>query len=207
MHPNTVETEVKFHVSDPDAVRRNLQVLGAESRGRCGEHNVRFDTPDERLRRARSLLRLRQDRACTLTFKAPAPAADPAFKQMTELEVQVGEFERMQAILSALGFTPMQVHEKRRESYRLPDAIFCLDELPYGHFLEIEGEPEAVLRYSERLGLSWDRRILLSYLEIFDRVRRRYGLAFTDLTFEHFRGARVDLTPLLPEMEAAAPID
>src|SRR5512138_2217462 len=78
MHPNTVETEVKFHVSDPDAVRRNLQAVGAESRGRCGEHNVRFDTPDERLRRARSLLRLRQDRACTLTFKAPAPAADPA---------------------------------------------------------------------------------------------------------------------------------
>lgn len=204
MHSSTIETEVKFHLSDPDAVRRALQALGAESRGRCREHNVRFDTPDERLRRDRSLLRLRQDRACTLTFKAPAPAADPAFKQMTELEVQVGEFGRMHAILSALGFTPVQVYEKRRETYGLADAVFCLDELPYGTFLEIEGEPGAIRRYSERLGLSWERRILLTYLEIFERVRRRYGLAFTDLTFERFRDARADVTPLLPEMEAAA---
>jgi adenylate cyclase class 2 len=204
---STIETEVKFHVPDPDAVRRNLQALGAESRGRSHEHNVRYDTPDERLRRTRSLLRLRQDRACTLTFKAPAPAADPAFKQMTEVEVQVGEFERMHAILSALGFTPMQVYEKRRESYGVADAVFCLDELPYGHFLEIEGEPEAILRYSRHLGLSWERRIVLSYLEIFDRVRRRYGLASTDLTFECFRGTRVDVSPLLPDLIAAAPGD
>jgi adenylate cyclase, class 2 len=197
-----IETEVKFHLPDPAAVRNRLLALGAGSLGRCCERNLRLDDPDRRLARARSLLRLRQDRACTLTFKSVAPEADPAFKQMVELEVQVSDFARMRALLAALGFQPVQTYEKWRESFRLDDTTFCLDELPYGHFLEIEGRREAIVAFGNRLGLQWEKRILLTYLDIFERLRRRYSLPFEDPTFERFKGLSVDLTPLLPDMEA-----
>jgi adenylate cyclase, class 2 len=197
-----IETEVKFHLPEPETMRAQLLALGARSLGRCREHNLRFEAPDGRIARSRSLLRLRQDRDCTLTFKSVAPGADPAFKQMIELEVQVSDFERMLSVLTALGFQPVQTYEKWRESFEMSDTIFCLDELPYGHFLEIEGPPEAVVAAGRRLGLPWDRRILLTYLDIFERLRRRYGLTFEDLTFDRFDRLPVDLTPLLPEMEA-----
>jgi adenylate cyclase class 2 len=197
-----IETEVKYHLPDPAGLRARLLALGAQSRGRCREHNLRLDFPDGRLARGRSLLRLRQDRACTLTFKSVASEADPAFKQMVELEVQVSDFGRMRAVLAALGFQPLQVYEKWRESFELDGTIFCLDELPYGSFLEIEGNREAIVSAGERLGLPWAKRILLTYLDIFDRLRRRYRLPFADVTFERFHGLDADLTPLLPEMEA-----
>lgn len=196
-----IETEVKFHLPDPEAVRTRLLDLGARSLGRCREHNLRLDSPDGRLSRGRSLLRLRQDRGCTLTFKSAAPGADPAFKQMIELEVQVSDFERMLSVLAALGFRPVQTYEKWRESFEMGETVFCLDELPYGHFLEIEGPPAAVVEAGRTLGLPWDKRILLTYLDIFERLRDRYGLAFDDLTFDRFNRLTVDLTPLLPEME------
>jgi adenylate cyclase, class 2 len=197
-----IETEVKFHLPDPGALRTRLLALGAQSLGRCREHNLRFDAPDRRLSQGRSLLRLRQDRHCTLTFKSAAPEADPAFKQMVELEVQVSDFERMLSVLAALGFEPVQAYEKWRESFQMGDTVFCLDELPYGHFLEIEGSPEAIVAAGESLGLPWEKRILLTYLDIFERLRRQYALTFDDLTFDRFRRLPVDLAPLLPEMEA-----
>ena len=200
--PPTIETEVKFHLSDPDRLRDRLLALGARSRGRRHEHNLRFDDPDGRLTRAHSLLRLRRDDACMLTFKAPVPGADPAFKQMTEIEVRVSDHARMQAILAALGFRPVQTYEKRRESFELGATVFCLDEMPFGHFLEIEAGPDAIRADAERLGLRWENRILLAYLGIFELLRRHYALPFTDLTFERFQGLSVDLGPLLPEIEA-----
>jgi hypothetical protein len=41
------------------------------------------------------------------------------------------------------------------------------------------------------LGLDWERRILDSYIMLFDRLRERLGLAFRDLSFENFEGLTV----------------
>jgi adenylate cyclase class IV len=70
---NPVETEVKFHLPDPPAVRTRLLSLGARSLGRSHERNIRFENEAKGLRRAGNLLRLRRDRKSTLTYKC-APA-------------------------------------------------------------------------------------------------------------------------------------
>jgi|WetSurMetagenome_2_1015567.scaffolds.fasta_scaffold99796_2 adenylate cyclase, class 2 len=203
---NPVETEVKFHVPDPPAVRAKLLSLGARSLGRSHEHNIRFENAVKDLRRGRNLLRLRRDRKSTLTYKCAPAQADPEFKELTELEVDVSDFDTMRRILAALGFHPEQVYEKWRETLVLDHTAVCLDELPFGNFLEIEGPKEQIRGVAARLALEWDRRILLNYIEIFEILRADQGLSFADVTFANFTGLALDLTPFLPRMEAGRPV-
>jgi adenylate cyclase class 2 len=197
-----METEVKFHVADREAMRRKLLSIGADSLGRCHEHNLRFEDRDRGLGRRGMLLRLRRDRKATLTFKSIPAGADPNFKQMHEIEVEVNDFESMQRLLAALGFLPVQRYEKWRESFRYGEALFCLDTLPYGDFLEIEGRPEEIPGLAARLGLDWQRRIVGNYLEIFDLIRARHRLDAADLTFRGLAGVALDLAALLPLIES-----
>jgi len=196
-----IETEVKFHLVDPPAMRARLIDLGAQSSGRTLERNLYFDTEARDLRRHRFLLRLRQDRRATLTFKSPPAETDPGFKQLVELEVEVGDFEATQRILHALGYRPQHAYEKQRETLRLGRTAFCVDALPYGDFLEIEGPRGEIRDYAGRLGVSWDRRILLTYLEMFAIIKTRLGLNFEDATFNNFNGIDVSLAGCLPIME------
>jgi len=50
----------------------------------------------------------------------------------------------------------------------------CLDETPIGCYLELEGRPDSILAGAERLGLSMDHAVTLSYPELYDRHRRRF---------------------------------
>jgi adenylate cyclase class 2 len=197
-----IETEVKFHLADPPAMRSRLIGLGALSSGRIPERNIRFENDTGDLQRRRSLLRLRQDLKATLTYKSPPVQADPEFKQLVEFEVEVADFEAMQRILIALGFRPQQRYEKQRETLRIGHTAFCVDALPYGDFIEIEGPAEEIRAYAHHLGLSWERRILLTYLEMFEIIKSHHGLNFSDLTFANFNGVPLNLATCVPMMEA-----
>lgn len=197
-----LEIEIKFNVADPARIRRRLLSLGAASEGRAFEHNVRFEDRDGSLQKAGRLLRLRRDRRARLTFKSSKPESDGQFKVHRELEVEVDDFNRTRKLLQALGFRPVQRYEKWRETLRLENTEFCLDSLPYGEFLEIEGAPESIRSFVDRLGLRWEQRILQNYLQIFELVRLQKGLAFSDLTFDNFKGIRVDQAWLARKLEA-----
>jgi adenylate cyclase class 2 len=173
--------------------------------GRGLERNIRFEDAGKNLMRRKSLLRLREDRKVTLTFKSVPADADPAFKQLIELEVEVADFAAMQRILASLGYHPEQAYEKWRETLTLDRTTFCLDTLPFGDFLEIEGPKEAILEAAQRLQLDWGRRILLTYLEIFDVIRQHESLPFTDVTFGNFAARPIQLGALLPMLEAGTP--
>jgi adenylate cyclase, class 2 len=200
-----VETEVKFHITDPSAMRARVTALGARSLGRSHERNICFEDEGRNLIRRKCLLRLRQDRKTTLTFKSPPADADPAFKQFVELEAEVADFDAMQRILAALGYHPEQTYEKWRETLLLERTTFCLDALPFGDFLEIEGPKDAIIDATGRLELDWRKRIVLNYLEIFDQVRMRHNLPFHDVTFDNFAASAVQITAVLHLLEADPP--
>jgi adenylate cyclase class IV len=71
-----LETEVKFLLSDLAQFRQHLVAAGAELISpKIYERNLRYDTPWQSLKLQGKLLRLRQDRAVSLTFKGPAQEA------------------------------------------------------------------------------------------------------------------------------------
>lgn len=187
-----LEIEVKFLLADPALIRRRLIELGAEPQGRVFEKNIRFEDRQHSFKRTGRLLRLRQDRRARLTFKSVEPDPDGQFKVYRELEVGVDDFKAMHDLLAAVGFHPVQAYEKWRETLFLEHTEFCLDTLPFGEFLEIEGNRRSIRRFADRLGLPWEHRILDTYLHIFEQLRQKKGLSFSDLTFDNFQTVQVD---------------
>ncbi|BBO72437.1 hypothetical protein DSCA_63670 [Desulfosarcina alkanivorans] len=187
-----IEIELKFHISDFDDLRGRFLDLGALCiRRQTLEINARYDTGDNRLLERHCLLRLRKDVGATLTFKSPPPTAGTRFKRFRELEVGVSDFDTMEAILNALGYRRRQTYEKWRETWQAEGVTLCLDTMPFGRFLEIEGEPDAIMLMVRDLGLQWDRRILYSYLGIFEVLREKEELPFRDVTFDNFKAVSI----------------
>lgn len=196
-----LETEVKFFLSDPDAFRRRLQAAATVAEAEVFETNYRFDAADQRLMTDQCLLRLRRDRRNRLTFKKPHPAGGRQFKTHEEIEIEVSDFATAAQLLEAVGFRRKQIYEKRRATFTLNAVEICLDHLPFGHFVEIEGPPEEVPGAAETLGLAWPRRILANYLQIFAALREALNLPFNDVTFDRFAAVQADMADLIRRFE------
>jgi len=184
-----------------DSIRDRILDFGAVSRERVFETNLRFDDADNHLIQKKSLLRLRQDTKTILTFKSEPPFKDDQFKILRELEVEVSDFATMKHILESLGFREEQVYEKWRETFILNRTNLCLDTMPYGDFLEIEGQKDDIKKLASQIGLKWEKRILLNYLAIFEIIKQKLNLPFYDVTFSNFINIRFDLAEYLDLLE------
>lgn len=197
-----LEIEVKFYLKDIESMRRNILKIGIESKGRVFETNIRYEDNHNTLIQKKTLLRLRKDEKTTLTLKSRPTMESRDFKVFNELEVEVDDMDTMNQILKALGFHPEQKYEKWRETLILDRTGLFLDRMPYGDFLEIEGQPQDIKYWASRLGLNWRRRILLNYFEIFEIISKKLNLKFKDLTFENFENVNVDMPAFLDKLEA-----
>ena len=197
-----LEIEVKFYLTDLEDMRAKILELGGESKGRLFETNIRYEDKDNSLIKKKSLLRLRQDEKTTFTLKTRPPVKSADYKIVNELEVEVSDFATMNQILETLGYHPEQKYEKWRETLTLGQTVFCLDSMPYGDFLEIEGQEKDIRHYASEFGLNWQKRILLNYLEIFEIMRKNINLKFKDLTFDNFETIEVNVSAFLDKLEA-----
>jgi adenylate cyclase class 2 len=160
-----MEIEAKFQLPSHFDIRQRILSLGARSlTGRFLERNTRLDTADRALAADHKLLRLRQGLKNTLE------------------------------LLGALGYQKTVIYEKYREIYALNEVLLMLDEVPYGCFIEIEGqELEQIREAAKQLGLEWSTRVQRSYIAMFNRLRERLEFDFEDVTFSNF--ASIDPVP------------
>lgn len=197
-----LEIEVKFHLPEVKPVRDLILATGATHCGRVFETNIRFEDASNSLQKQGVLLRLRKNNQTLLTFKSSLSRPDTQFKVHRELEVEVDDFDACHSILEGLGFHPEQAYEKWRETFVINNTELLIDTMPYGMFLEIEGEKSHIRNLANKLGLKWQERILLNYLEIFEIVQREERLPFRDITFENFKTTRLDIRKHLPLLYA-----
>ncbi len=179
------EQEVKFFLANRPALEQRLQKMGAQLlHPRTYEINLRFDTPDGSLARARHVLRLRQDETVRLTFKGPMQVGQKVSVR-EEIEFTASSFDNAKAFLEALGYQISIRYDKYRTTYRLAGVEVTLDELPYADFAELEGPGTASIQAAaDALGLDWNARSLDSYLGLFGSLRQNQGLSAKNLTFE-----------------------
>ena len=191
------ETEAKFYVRDLERIKKSLENLSAHlDQSRVLEMNLRFDLPDTSLRAQGRVLRLRRDTEARLTYKGGNKNSRGVLSR-EEIEFVVGDFEKAKEFLKALGYQQIFYYEKYRTTYELDKTLIMLDELPYGNFVEIEGETEETIRaLSERLELDWEATIERSYSALFEQVQKSLNLSFRDLSFENFTDIKVDATNL-----------
>ncbi|MCB8946132.1 MAG: class IV adenylate cyclase [Ardenticatenaceae bacterium] len=196
---DNLEVEVKFLVDDLAQWRGRLLGVGAVlAKARVYERNVRLDTADDALLKKWQLLRVRQDTAVRVTFKAPGPAGVVSeVKVREELEMEVGDFDTAVLIFQRLGFAPVQVYEKYRETFRLDGVEVVLDEMPFGNFMELEGSEAGIKTAVATLDLDWDKRLVTNYLAIMADLKAHYNLPFDDITFANFADVDVSVAAVL----------
>jgi len=175
------EIEAKFYVRDLERVRTRLQELEALLiQPRVLEMNIRFDLPTGGLSSERRVLRLRRDTEAKLTYKGGSTNEQGVLSR-TEIEFTVDDFDKAKAFLEALGYQSIFYYEKYRTTYSLDSASLLaktsefskelgglvhvmLDKLPYGNFVEIEGEtPQAIRAVADLLNLKLENATPTSY--------------------------------------------
>ena len=197
MPVNGQETEVKFYIQDFNRIKNRLEEMGAQLiQERVLETNIRFDLPGARLRAGGRVLRLRRDTAARLTYKS-ASTNEQGVLSREEIEFVVEDFEKAKRFLEALGYQKLVYYEKYRTTYEFNKALIMLDELPYGNFVEIEGDAiHSIQGISEQLSLTWNAAIATSYHALFDRLRKAMNLNVEDLSFPIFAGLHVQAADL-----------
>jgi adenylate cyclase class 2 len=185
------ETEIKLRVEDPKQVRRRITELGFRPvEARHFESNYLFDFPDQRLRKARRLLRLRfvADQAL-LTFKG-APLRSRDYKIRREIETNVEDGHQLREILHNLGLREVFCYEKfrtvyaprgKREVSETPHLVY--DETPIGNFLELEGPGGWIDAVARQLGYSRQDYITESYAALYRKSCLEEGKKLGNMIF------------------------
>ena len=195
---NGQEIEAKFHIKNLKNIElRLLELKALLIQPRVHEINLRFDRPDGELRNSQRVLRLRQDEKARFTFKGPSEETTGGVMSRREIEFEVGDFESAKQFLEALGFNAVVFYEKFRTTYELNNTHIMLDELPYGDFIEIEGDNvDMIHSIADALGLNWDAMIKAGYHALFDRVAIKYGLEPSQLSFTALEKIKINLSDM-----------
>jgi adenylate cyclase, class 2 len=179
------EIEIKLALRDLEDGRRRLRAAGFRvSKRRIFEENTLFDTPGLRLRKAQTLVRVRQaGRDAKLTYKGrPVPSN---YKSREELETRITSAETMAAILDRLGLRPVFRYQKHRTELRQPagGGVATLDETPIGVYIELEGAPAWIDRMAKKLGYSETDYITASYGRLYLDWCKKNRLKPGDMVF------------------------
>jgi adenylate cyclase, class 2 len=177
------EVEIKFRIENMPAVIRSLKQAGFKCVTRSThEMNTLYDLPGEKLRGRGELLRLRKyGDSWVLTHKAKGKAG--RHKSRVELQTDIEDGNQMDAILRALGFTPIFRYEKYRAEWSDGAGNVVLDETPIGNFGEIEGAARWIDRTARDLGISRSDYITQTYAPMFFEWKQRTGSEATEMMF------------------------
>lgn len=151
-----MEVEAKILEINVEEVKKKLVELGAKLEYKEMQICKILDFDDKRLHKKDEIIRVRKigDKV-ELTFKGPTEKIGNV-KSREEIETHVEDFDKALEIFEKIGLTPVRSYEKYRESYKLGNITFELDNFPnvsIPPFLEIEGSSrEEVEEMAEKLG-------------------------------------------------------
>jgi adenylate cyclase, class 2 len=131
-----------------------------------------------------------------MTFKSGATAQNGILSRK-EIEFGVESFEAARELIESLGYKVILFYEKYRRTYELNGLHIMLDELPYGDFVEIEGDDAKSIRaISNSMGLNWKAAIEASYSALFQHIAGPRGMDAGKLSFAAFASGKPDAKEL-----------
>ena len=162
-----IETEVKLRIPSTEALLTLLAALSfLPVEPMQDEESILWDRAGELFAQDSALRLRRYGGKSLLTWKGPL-RPDPKLKIRPEIQTVVLDHEAMAGILAALGYHPVLRMTKRRATFRREGLEACLDETPFGSYLELEGDPQAIRLAMEHLGLNASHIEPRSYATLF----------------------------------------
>ncbi len=160
--------ELKFVDADHASIRGRLVEASARRISGYFERNTVLDDPGRTLFKRSALLRLRQAGKTTMTVKRiPSLIPDSGkAKVYEEYQTEIADFDEMLSGLRILGYSPVFRYEKYREKWFFLNCTICLDTLPFGDFVEIEGSEDSILNCAVQLGLAMEHASKKTYHEL-----------------------------------------
>jgi len=177
------EVEIKFRVKNLRGLSRKLRAAGFRlETPRTREMNTLYDLPGQKLRRRKELLRLREfGSTWKLTHKSGGKVTRHSSR--TELETEVTDGKKMEAILRALGYSPSFRYEKFRAEWNDGEGQVVVDHTPIGDFCEIEGQPRWIDATAKKLGVRREDYITKNYATLFSEWKQRTKSNAEEMTF------------------------
>lgn len=185
MANNSIEIEIKFKIKDLlELEKKIISEGGKELHKDIFQKTIRMDTSEESLIKRGVFLRVRDGEKKIMTVKSNLSGNDERFKERQELEIEVSDVDMAEGMMTELGFTKKWIMEKYRTEYELYGTILALDRLPFGNYLEIEGDKDSIEEAIKILGLENEERITSTYWHIFDDYKKDNNLKGEDIVFD-----------------------
>jgi adenylate cyclase, class 2 len=162
-----IEKEVKFKINNPDKIKKKFEELNAKCLGSDFQRTIRFEN-NGKLKEQGLFLRVRSGFKNTITLKSKIPGASEHIYQREEIELEISDIEKMQEIIKKLGFNDEMIMEKYRTKYELNDCEIVVDKLPFGDYIEIEGEEKKIFDLINKLNLDKNKLINKTYWDLFE---------------------------------------
>jgi adenylate cyclase class 2 len=185
-----LEIEIKLRLSGKLAkIRQTLSQLGFRiTKPRALETNALFDNSKRSLRKQGMIVRVRlMNGHRMLTYKGPSKTG--RYKKRQEIEFDLPDNARLEAIFTHMGFHPVFLYEKYRAEYSKARGLgkVLLDETPIGNFLELEGPPRWIDQTARLLGFSHADYITRSYGYLYLAYCRERRIRPKDMLFSDRR--------------------
>jgi len=164
------EIELKFLEIDKKKVLAKLKSLKAKKTFEGKMEAIHFDYPDGRIKKGKSLLRLRtKGENAEFTFKKNV--RNEKYKEKKEFEVITDDFKTLRQILGLMGFVETSHYTKHRQSFSVGDFHVEIDKYPdIPLFAELETKSRKSMKNAVKLmglkiedGKPWTRRDVLEY--------------------------------------------
>lgn len=167
------EKEIKLEINDYQKVMDSLKIVGADFLGNAFQRTIRFEKGKGELEKKGLFLRVRSGFKNTLTMKIKVDNANVFEREEIELEVE--DVEKVRKIMNKLGFDKELIMEKYRSKWKLGSVDICVDELPFGFFVEIEGDEKNIFETVKKLGLKKEGKITVTYWDLFEDYKKQTG--------------------------------
>jgi predicted adenylyl cyclase CyaB len=186
------EVELKAVVDDLAERRKKIEDAGAKLSFEGKLSDRRYDLESRELSSRDEVLRVRRYLGASSTrtyldWKGPTEFRD-VYKVREELTTHVEDFDELEQILLRLGFKLVAEIDRDIAQYRIDGATVRFESYPRMDILvEVEGEPEAIERAIEVLGLArgtFSNRRLTDFVTDFEQ-RTGVRAAVCDSALEH----------------------
>ena len=182
MTKDYIEKEIKVEVENPQQFLSLLIEKKAKKKREGFQRTIRMDTPDNGLEKQGTFLRVRTGGKNIVTLKKKIKTDGDVFARR-ELETEVKDPKLLADIFANLGFTKRYIMEKYRIDYEYKNTKISLDELPFGVFVEIEGEPADIKNVANELNLDLSNKIVVTYWDLFEKYKKKTNRKGEDIVF------------------------
>jgi adenylate cyclase, class 2 len=182
MTSNYIEKEIKVEVKNPQQLLSLLAQKNVKKKSEGFQRTTRMDTPNLDLEKRGTFLRVRTGGKDIVTLKKKIKSTGEVFERQ-ELETEVKDPELLADIFADLGFGKRYIMEKYRIDYEYKNTKISLDELPFGVFVEIEGEPENIKGVAEELKLDLSNKIIVTYWDLFEDYKKKMNQKGENIVF------------------------